>query len=109
MIDEVLEKTKRELWDLREELIAWQCQCTSACDKLQQQKDVNSMMKREMCRLQDEQKVAEKTAEEASKLRKRLKELRKCIIHIKYICIKLICFLALKKCWKEVKMKLRIW
>ena len=76
----MLEKTRKELKDVREELVAWQYQCTSACDKLQQQKDVNSMMKREMGRLEHEQKKAERAAEETSKLRKRLQELKKCVV-----------------------------
>ena len=97
MLEEVLEKTRRELREIREDLVAWQCQCTSACEKLQQQKDINSMMKREIRRLEDEQKIAEKAAEEASKLRKRLKELRKYVKHIKCICYK-VNFSALKIC-----------
>ena len=74
--EETLEKTKKELKEIREELAAWQYQCTSACDKLQQQKDVNLMMKREIIRLENEQKIAEKAAEETSRLRRRLKELK---------------------------------
>ena len=77
MTEEALAKTRKELKEVREELVAWQYQCTSACEKLQQQKDVNSMMKREINRLENEQKIAEKAAEETSKLRKKLKELKK--------------------------------
>lgn len=83
MIEEALDKTRKELKGVREELVAWQYQCTSACEKLQRQKDVNSMMKREICRLEHEQENAEKMAEEASKLRKKLKELKKYAMHIK--------------------------
>ena len=79
-VEEVLQKTRKELKEVREELVAWQYQCTSACEKLQQQKDVNSMMKREICRLEQEQMKAEKAAEETSKLRKRLQELKKCVL-----------------------------
>lgn len=74
--EEVLQQTRKELKEVREELVAWQYQCTSACEKLQQQKDVNSMMKREISGLEQEQTKAEKAAEETSKLRKRLQELK---------------------------------
>ena len=80
-IEEVLEKTRKELKDVREELVAWQCQCTSAIGKLEQQKDLNSVMRREICRLEKEQERAEKVAEETSKLRRRLKELKKCVVY----------------------------
>lgn len=76
MTEETLAKTRKELKEVREELVAWQYQCTSACEKLQQQKNVNSMMKREISRLENEQKVAERAAEETSKLRKKLRELK---------------------------------
>lgn len=82
-IEEVLEKTRKELKNVREELVAWQYQCTSACEKLQQQKDVNSMIKREIIRLEHEQEKAEKAAEETSRLRKKLKELKKYVAHKK--------------------------
>lgn len=76
-----MQQTRKELKEVREELVAWQYQCTSACEKLQQQKDVNSMMKREISRLEQEQTKAEKAAEETSKLRKRLQELKKCVLY----------------------------
>ena len=75
----MLEKTRKDLKDVREELIAWQCQCTSAFEKLGEQKDINSMLRRELSKLKDVQKEAEKAAEETSKLRKRIHELKRCV------------------------------
>jgi len=80
----VLTKTKKQLQDVKEELVAWQCQCNSACQKLDQQKDVASMLKREINRLNEEQKTAMKAIEEASRLRTKLQELRQ-YVH-KEIC-----------------------
>ncbi|XP_065917083.1 E3 ubiquitin-protein ligase TRAIP-like [Dysidea avara] len=79
--EDVLAKTKRELQDVKEELVAWQCQCNSACQKLEQQKDVASMLKREINRLNEEQKTALKAVEEASRLKTKLQELR----HIEHV------------------------
>ena len=76
----MLQKARKDLKDVREELIAWQYQCTSAREKLQQQKDINTVIKREICRLEKEQQKAEKVAEEVSKLRKRLQELKKSVV-----------------------------
>jgi len=80
MTEGVLAKTKMELQDVKDELVAWQCQCNSACQKLEQQKDVASMLKREINRLNEEQQTAMKAVEEASRLRKNLQELRQYVV-----------------------------
>jgi len=80
MAEDVLAKTKKQLQDVKEDLVAWQCQCNSACQKLEQQKDVASMLKREINRLNEEQKAAMKAVEEASRLRTKLQELRQYVL-----------------------------